>query len=139
MAGEMTALLQNRLSPPGCWQSEPHSSIIHILLNLHTDRRKLCLCFQLQGISSLPKEGHIPVEQPRMPIMEEIISLGDDLMLGLPSPIIPPEIASHVLEGSHGTSIRRLEALNRGIAKTKPGNIQGEAKGDAVRKKWIFW
>ncbi|URE40910.1 hypothetical protein MUK42_32585 [Musa troglodytarum] len=57
MAGEMTALLQNRLSPPGCWQSEPHSSIIQ----------------------------------------------------------------------------RRLEALNRGIAKTKPGNIQGEAKGDAGR------
>ncbi|URE40911.1 hypothetical protein MUK42_32585 [Musa troglodytarum] len=161
-------------------------------------------------------EGHIPVEQPRMPIMEEIISLGDDLMLGLPSPIIPPEIASHVLEGlqinniepfcqdeivlyqqcaekrlrqrlldsehklglampftaakeratdlqSEVTSLerhmiiasgieimegfhqrwslhgcledtkRRLEALNRGIAKTKPGNIQGEAKGDAGR------
>ncbi|URE40913.1 hypothetical protein MUK42_32585 [Musa troglodytarum] len=97
------------------------------------------------------------------PIMEEIISLGDDLMLGLPSPIIPPEIASHVLEDSEHklglampftaakeratdlqsevTSLerRRLEALNRGIAKTKPGNIQGEAKGDAVRKKWIFW
>ncbi|URE40912.1 hypothetical protein MUK42_32585 [Musa troglodytarum] len=168
------------------------------------------------------------------PIMEEIISLGDDLMLGLPSPIIPPEIASHVLEVSdlyfgnkreshlvnalglqinniepfcqdeivlyqqcaekrlrqrlldsehklglampftaakeratdlqsevtslerhmiiasgieimegfhqrwslHGCledTKRRLEALNRGIAKTKPGNIQGEAKGDAGR------
>ncbi|CAL9776027.1 unnamed protein product [Musa acuminata subsp. burmannicoides] len=178
--------------------------------------------------------------------MEETILLGDDLMLGLPSPIIPPEIASHVLEGvdlcdgvlrnlfllnkclrleinniepfcqdeivlyqqcaekrvSHiylrqrllhsehklGLSMpftaakeraaelqlevtslerhmilasgieimerfhqrwslhgrledpkRRLEALNWGIVKRKPGNIQGEPKGDAVRKKWIFW
>lgn len=31
--------------------------------------------------------------------MEETILVGDDLMLGPPSPIIPPEIASHVLEG----------------------------------------
>ncbi|XP_065003351.1 uncharacterized protein LOC135635869 isoform X2 [Musa acuminata AAA Group] len=33
------------------------------------------------------------------PNIEETILVGDDLMLGLPSPIIPPEIASHVLEG----------------------------------------
>ncbi|CAL9084567.1 unnamed protein product [Musa textilis] len=33
------------------------------------------------------------------PAIEETILVGDDLMLGLPSPIIPPEIASHVLEG----------------------------------------
>ncbi|KAL9273019.1 hypothetical protein AKJ16_DCAP13502 [Drosera capensis] len=33
------------------------------------------------------------------PTMEETILVGDDLMLGPPSPIIPPEIASHVLEG----------------------------------------
>eukprot|EP00262_Sarcandra_glabra_P009308 TRINITY_DN23457_c0_g1_i1.p1 TRINITY_DN23457_c0_g1~~TRINITY_DN23457_c0_g1_i1.p1 ORF type:complete len:175 (+),score=34.39 TRINITY_DN23457_c0_g1_i1:140-664(+) len=31
--------------------------------------------------------------------MEETILVGDDLMLGPPSPLIPPEIASHVLEG----------------------------------------
>ncbi|KAB2614982.1 hypothetical protein D8674_021570 [Pyrus ussuriensis x Pyrus communis] len=31
--------------------------------------------------------------------MEETILVGDDLMTGPPSPIIPPEIASHVLEG----------------------------------------
>lgn len=31
--------------------------------------------------------------------MEESILVGDDLMKGLPSPLIPPEIASHVLEG----------------------------------------
>ncbi|KAM3398942.1 hypothetical protein T459_28657 [Capsicum annuum] len=31
--------------------------------------------------------------------MEETILVGDDLMMGLPSPVIPPEIASHVLEG----------------------------------------
>ncbi|KAF9596979.1 hypothetical protein IFM89_014693 [Coptis chinensis] len=30
--------------------------------------------------------------------MEETILVGDDLMLGPPSPLIPPEIASHVLE-----------------------------------------
>ncbi|CAL9037874.1 unnamed protein product [Musa banksii] len=189
------------------------------------------------------------------PTMEETILLGDDVMLGLPSPIIPPEIASHVLEGvdlcdgvlrnlfllnhlintfglkinnikpfcqdeivlyqqcaekrvSHiylrqrllhsehklGLSMpftaakeraaelqlevtslerhmmilasgieimerfhqrwslhgrledpklffnvqKRSEALNWGIVKRKPGNIQGEPKGDAVRKKWIF-
>ncbi|KAL5710540.1 hypothetical protein ACHQM5_021114 [Ranunculus cassubicifolius] len=30
--------------------------------------------------------------------MEETILVGDDLMMGPPSPIIPPEIASHVLE-----------------------------------------
>lgn len=33
------------------------------------------------------------------PGMEETILVGDDLMMGPPSPIIPPEIASHVLEG----------------------------------------
>ncbi|XP_024019280.1 uncharacterized protein LOC21392353 isoform X1 [Morus notabilis] len=33
------------------------------------------------------------------PTMEETILVGDDLMMGPPSPIIPPEIASHVLEG----------------------------------------
>lgn len=32
-------------------------------------------------------------------MMEETILVGDDLMMGPPSPIIPPEIASHVLEG----------------------------------------
>ncbi|KAL6967065.1 hypothetical protein U1Q18_032866 [Sarracenia purpurea var. burkii] len=31
--------------------------------------------------------------------MEETILVGDDLMTGPPSPLIPPEIASHVLEG----------------------------------------
>ncbi|GMN61113.1 hypothetical protein TIFTF001_030188 [Ficus carica] len=31
--------------------------------------------------------------------MEETILVGDDLMMGPPSPIIPSEIASHVLEG----------------------------------------
>ncbi|XP_058087375.1 uncharacterized protein LOC131234479 isoform X2 [Magnolia sinica] len=33
------------------------------------------------------------------PTMEETILVGEDLMLGPPSPLIPPEIASHVLEG----------------------------------------
>lgn len=33
------------------------------------------------------------------PGMEETILVGDDLMMGPPSPVIPPEIASHVLEG----------------------------------------
>ncbi|KAG7557596.1 hypothetical protein ISN44_As11g035650 [Arabidopsis suecica] len=33
------------------------------------------------------------------PMMEETILVGDDLMTGPPSPVIPPEIASHVLEG----------------------------------------
>ena len=33
------------------------------------------------------------------PTMEETILVGDDLMMGPPSPIIPPDIASHVLEG----------------------------------------
>lgn len=33
------------------------------------------------------------------PGMEETILVGDDLMMGPPSPLIPPEIASHVLEG----------------------------------------
>ncbi|XP_056855202.1 uncharacterized protein LOC130504596 [Raphanus sativus] len=31
--------------------------------------------------------------------MEETILVGDDLMMGPPSPVIPPEIASHVLQG----------------------------------------
>ena len=31
--------------------------------------------------------------------MEETILVGDDLMTGPPSPVIPPEIASHVVEG----------------------------------------
>ncbi|XP_058744483.1 uncharacterized protein LOC131617141 [Vicia villosa] len=33
------------------------------------------------------------------PTMEETILVGDDLMTGPPSPIVPPEIASHVLQG----------------------------------------
>lgn len=33
------------------------------------------------------------------PTMEETILVGDDLMMGPPSPVIPKEIASHVLEG----------------------------------------
>lgn len=33
------------------------------------------------------------------PTMEETILVGEDLMTGPPSPIIPPEIASHVVEG----------------------------------------
>lgn len=33
------------------------------------------------------------------PTMEETILVGDDLMTGPASPVIPPEIASHVLEG----------------------------------------
>ena len=33
------------------------------------------------------------------PNMEETILVGDDLMMGPPSPVIPQEIASHVLEG----------------------------------------
>ncbi|KAK9279783.1 hypothetical protein L1049_013465 [Liquidambar formosana] len=33
------------------------------------------------------------------PTMDETILVGDDLMTGPPSPLIPPEIASHVLEG----------------------------------------
>ncbi|GLU19223.1 hypothetical protein SLE2022_354840 [Rubroshorea leprosula] len=33
------------------------------------------------------------------PTMEETILVGEDLMVGPPSPLIPPEIASHVLEG----------------------------------------
>ncbi|XP_068666483.1 uncharacterized protein [Aristolochia californica] len=33
------------------------------------------------------------------PSMEETILVGDDLMMGPPSPLVPPEIASHVIEG----------------------------------------
>ncbi|XP_004490305.1 uncharacterized protein [Cicer arietinum] len=33
------------------------------------------------------------------PTMEETILVGDDLMMGPPSPVVPPEIASHVLQG----------------------------------------
>ncbi|XP_039015409.1 uncharacterized protein LOC120145722 [Hibiscus syriacus] len=33
------------------------------------------------------------------PTMEETILVGDDLMMGPPSPVIPQEIAAHVLEG----------------------------------------
>lgn len=33
------------------------------------------------------------------PTMEETILVGEDLMMGPPSPVIPPEIASHVLQG----------------------------------------
>lgn len=40
---------------------------------------------------------HILVDS--QPSMEETILVGDDLMMGPPSPIIPKEIASHVLEG----------------------------------------
>ncbi|KAI4345257.1 hypothetical protein L6164_012396 [Bauhinia variegata] len=33
------------------------------------------------------------------PTMEETILVGDDLMMGPPSPLVPQDIASHVLEG----------------------------------------
>ncbi|PPD99712.1 hypothetical protein GOBAR_DD03275 [Gossypium barbadense] len=33
------------------------------------------------------------------PTMEETILVGDDLLMGPPSPVIPQEITSHVLEG----------------------------------------
>ncbi|XP_014498069.1 uncharacterized protein LOC106759421 [Vigna radiata var. radiata] len=33
------------------------------------------------------------------PTMDETILVGDDLMTGPPSPVVPPEIASHVLQG----------------------------------------
>ncbi|KAG4129026.1 hypothetical protein ERO13_D09G053026v2 [Gossypium hirsutum] len=33
------------------------------------------------------------------PTLEETILVGDNLMMGPPSPVIPQEIASHVLEG----------------------------------------
>ncbi|XP_061340748.1 uncharacterized protein LOC133287196 isoform X2 [Gastrolobium bilobum] len=33
------------------------------------------------------------------PTMDETILVGDDLMMGPPSPTVPPEIASHVLHG----------------------------------------
>ncbi|RDX74582.1 hypothetical protein CR513_45658 [Mucuna pruriens] len=33
------------------------------------------------------------------PTMDETILVGDDLMMGPPSPVVPPEIASHVLQG----------------------------------------
>ena len=41
---------------------------------------------------------------------EETILTGDDLMMGPPSPCVPPELASHVLDGieSCSTSLRRL-------------------------------
>lgn len=46
---------------------------------------------------SLAKKAIMDVDS--QPTMEETILVGDDLMMGPPSPIIPPEIASHVLEG----------------------------------------
>ncbi|RYQ97854.1 hypothetical protein Ahy_B08g093923 isoform B [Arachis hypogaea] len=39
------------------------------------------------------------IQPPWMPTMEETILVGDDLMMGPPSPVVPPEIASHVLRG----------------------------------------
>ncbi len=41
---------------------------------------------------------------------EETILTGDDLMLGPPSPVVPPEVASHVLDGLEtcSTALRRL-------------------------------
>ncbi|WMV55898.1 hypothetical protein MTR67_049283 [Solanum verrucosum] len=41
--------------------------------------------------------AHLNVDSQQT--MEETILVGDDLMMGPPSPVIPPEIASHVLEG----------------------------------------
>ncbi len=41
---------------------------------------------------------------------EETILTGDDIMLGPPSPVVPPEVASHVLDGLETCSaaLRRL-------------------------------
>jgi len=47
--------------------------------------------FHMSGV------GFISVDS--QPSMEETILVGDDLMMGPPSPIVPPEIASHVLQG----------------------------------------
>ncbi|KAG6433089.1 hypothetical protein SASPL_104696 [Salvia splendens] len=47
-----------------------------------------------------PKLGSkTPRRVDSKPGMEETILVGDDLMMGPPSPVIPSEIASHVLEG----------------------------------------
>ncbi|KAK4369486.1 hypothetical protein RND71_013278 [Anisodus tanguticus] len=44
------------------------------------------------------KEGAKGEEKLIKKTMEETILVGDDLMMGPPSPVIPPEIVSHVLE-----------------------------------------
>ncbi|CAI9752574.1 unnamed protein product [Fraxinus pennsylvanica] len=62
----------------------------------------LCsLRFTHRGISSnrscsIPKDT---MDVDSHQTMEETILVGDDLMIGPPSPLIPPQITSHVLEG----------------------------------------
>ncbi|KAL2239342.1 UNVERIFIED_CONTAM: hypothetical protein Sindi_0575400 [Sesamum indicum] len=50
-------------------------------------------------LSELARYAELPKSVDSKPTMEETILVGDDLMMGPPSPLIPPEIASHVLEG----------------------------------------
>ncbi|WOK95844.1 hypothetical protein Cni_G04551 [Canna indica] len=57
----------------------------------------LSLAATCQGRESISVAATMDIDS--QPTMEETIIVGDDLMLGPPSPIIPPEIASHVLEG----------------------------------------
>ena len=53
--------------------------------------------FQIKG--SIFANKHVWVAVDSQPTMEETILVGDDLMMGPPSPVVPPEIASHVLHG----------------------------------------
>ncbi|CAH1439546.1 unnamed protein product [Lactuca virosa] len=57
---------------------------------------KTFVCFHFNR-TTLSKGRIMDVDS--QPTMEETVLVGDDLMLGPPSPLIPPEIASHVLEG----------------------------------------
>ncbi|KAH9699872.1 hypothetical protein KPL71_024534 [Citrus sinensis] len=54
---------------------------------------------RLKLLTQSPVKSFIKQKQSWMPTMEETILVGDDLMMGPPSPLIPSEIASHVLEG----------------------------------------
>ncbi|WOL20576.1 hypothetical protein Cni_G29381 [Canna indica] len=62
-----------------------------------TLRDHLSAIVSSQGRQSIPVPATMDIDS--QPTMEETIIVGDDLMLGPPSPVIPPEIASHVLEG----------------------------------------
>lgn len=55
--------------------------------------------YLLLGIKTDPSLILFSLLVDSQPMMEETILVGDDLMTGPPSPIIPQEIASHVLEG----------------------------------------
>ncbi|RWW10664.1 hypothetical protein GW17_00025785 [Ensete ventricosum] len=84
----------------------------------------------------------MPIEEAKeraAQLQSEITSLERHMILASGSQGMEGFRQRWSLHGRLQDTKRRLEALNQGIEKRKPDKIDGEPKGDPVRKKWFFW